>query len=523
MKRIFSALLLSLCVNLSANDISNWSSPPEVISTSGVNASDPHVKMDANGNVVGIWLENDVVVSKSHLLNADWGSLTTISNTGASNPHLVVDPAGNATAIWLESGVVKTATMPFGSSWGAATTLSASGSSAPQIAVDPSGNLVAVWVTGGVIESSTQLFGGSWSLTNTLSTGTASDSPSVSIGTNGTVTAIWHSVNAITSIDNINSASMQISVGTWSAISLVSNPSTNSVKPKVAVDPNGTSVATWFTYVPSGLGYADVYAVAAAMPQNGSWSGSINLSAAGLMDPNNLTSMVMVGNDNTAMVVWTQSYDGFTFTLQSAVSDNKINVAAATEINNSLYSFAADLAENSTNEAILLYMYYDGANVIINYVESTLEGYSDEFWTNPVTISTGANNAFPRVTTGVTGGSNCTATAVWVNFDGTNTNINSSFGTGTLVSPPTSLSVTQSVNNFGVFQEYYNTISWTASTSPNLVGYVVYQNGVQIAFVNAPTVSFIDHNVQQSGATLYGVAATDDTGTQSAVVNINYP
>lgn len=523
MKRILSALLLSLCANLPANDITSWTSPPEVISTSGVNASDAHVKMDSSGNVVAIWLENGTVVSKSHLLNADWGSLSTVSSSGASDLQLVVDPAGNATAMWVLGGVIQTSTMPFGGSWGSVTSLSASGSSSPDIAVDATGNLIAVWVTSGVVESSKQPFGSSWSAATAIS-GSNSSSPEVYIGADGTIVAVWQSLNGITSIYNINAATTTIA-GSWSSSSIVSNPALNSVNPSVAVDVNGSGVALWYSYTPSGGSFANVIVQTSTLPLSGSWSTPIALSTAGfIIDPNILSARIKIGSDDAAMAIWTQSYDGITFTIESAVSDNKINWSQAYTINNSLYCYEADMGISSNDEVFGLYMYYDGVSTImINSIESTLNSYSNPYWTNPIMISQGTNNAFPRIAVGITGGTNCNATAVWLNYDGTNTTVNSSFGTGTVVLPPTSLSVIQNVNDFGVFQEYYNTISWTASTSPNLNGYVVYQNGVQIAFVSTPSVSFIDHNAVQSGPVTYGVTAYDDTGTQSAVATISYP
>ena len=52
-------------MHLMGNEIDTWSSPPDTISTTGVNASNPHIGMDAAGNVVALWLEGDAVISKA--------------------------------------------------------------------------------------------------------------------------------------------------------------------------------------------------------------------------------------------------------------------------------------------------------------------------------------------------------------------------------------------------------------------------------------------------------------------------
>src|SRR3990167_6218366 len=132
MKSIFSALFLSLTLSVIGNQIDTWSSPPDTISSTGIDSSNPHLAMDASGNIVAIWLEGDVVVSKTKLLNQSWSSADTLSGIGASSPRIVVDTSGNATAIWIEGGAVNTADKPFGMTWSGATLLAASGNSSPQ-------------------------------------------------------------------------------------------------------------------------------------------------------------------------------------------------------------------------------------------------------------------------------------------------------------------------------------------------------------------------------------------------------
>ncbi len=85
--------------------------------------------------------------------------------------------------------------------------------------------------------------------------------------------------------------------------------------------------------------------------------------------------------------------------------------------------------------------------------------------------------------------------------------------------------VTQSTNNFGVLTEYYNTLTWTASSDPNLTGYIIFRNGVEIGNLTSSYLQFTDHNRQiSSSVTLtYGVAAVGAGSNQSATVSVSFP
>ncbi|HZX13309.1 MAG TPA: hypothetical protein VFF49_02805, partial [Thermodesulfobacteriota bacterium] len=111
----------------------------------------------------------------------------------------------------------------------------------------------------------------------------------------------------------------------------------------------------------------------------------------------------------------------------------------------------------------------------------------------------------------------------WMNFDGVNNFIQTATGTGTLVMPPSNLAVTQGVNNFGIFNEYFNTLTWAASADPNLVGYAIYRNNVLLTFVFADVLQFIDNNQKQNGPVTYGVSTVDNAGTESAIIYVSFP
>lgn len=527
MKRILLALCLCTYMHLTAEEIDTWSSPPDTISSTGVNSSNPRVGMDENGNVVAVWIENDVVVSKTKLLGGSWSTATTLSSTGSTDPQLVVDPtSGDATAIWEDSGAIKTKSKPFGSAWGSTTTLALTGSSSPQIAIDSStGDVVAVWVTAGLVESKTKLFGGIWSLVADTLSSANSAAPQIAIGSEGTAVVTWHTLNGISSIYNVNSANKLIG-GLWSTATIVSDPAFNSVYPQVAVDQDGNALAVWFRYNLNGSIYSNVFLQSSTLPSAGSWSTPVDVSTdAGIRNPANLASKVILNGSTSGLAIWTNSVDGSAYSICSSGTTDLIHWDAPSILDRSIYSYGIDATNNSIGDAFGIYMTYDSGSdsVSINTTESRVGGTNEGYWTNSVQISDNANNGFPQIKSVITSGTDCNAIAAWVSSDGSNTIIQASTGTGTLVEPPSSLSVAQLMNDREVFQEYYNVLSWTGSPDPNLVAYGIYRNGLLIGALPASEVSYIDSDQPQNGPVTYGVSALDNAGTESAIITATFP
>ena len=122
MKKVLIAFLAFL-FPLMGNNI-NWAVPTTTLSSATVAASDQHIAIDANGNVVAVWVENGAIKAAIKHISGSWSSAVTLASTGASYPRVASDLNGNATAIWLASGVVKAATKTLGGSWSSASTLS---------------------------------------------------------------------------------------------------------------------------------------------------------------------------------------------------------------------------------------------------------------------------------------------------------------------------------------------------------------------------------------------------------------
>lgn len=488
-----------------------------------MDASNPQTAIDGNGNAVAVWIENGVVISKNRPVGGDWGTSTQISTTGASSPHVVVDPAGNATAIWVESGAIQVASQPFGSTWGSVTTLSSTGASSPAIAVDPSGNVVAVWAVGGAIQSATNLFGGSWPGSPDILASASSAAPEVAISSGGTVVAIWHTLNAVSSVYNVNVVTKSTPSDSWSVAATASNPAFNSVYPHVAVDSAGNIFAIWYRYNLLGAVYSDVVLQNSTLFVGNPWTTPVDISTPGEYNPANLSARVRAYQAG-ASALWVNSHDGSSFSIETSSTDGNQLWTSPQLLFNSLYSFSISMGINSMGDVFGLYMDYNApsSSIFINAVETHIGGYLDGTWGNPVTISTGTSNASPQVAA-VINGLNNFASAVWLGYNGSNTVVMSSFGTGSAVNPPSNIAVTQSANNLNVFTEYKNTVTWNSSSDPSLDGYGIYRNGAFLTLVPAARLQFVDDNQPQNGSVIYGVSAIDETGTESAIISVSFP
>lgn len=507
---------------MSSYSLIDWSTSLSTISNTSLNSTFVQVGMDMNGNVTVIWLENGIVKSSNQLLGGSLSSSSSLSNSGASSPQLVVDLNGNATAIWVESGNVLTSSQPFGGSWSTAYSLNSTGGSSPALAVDTSGNVVAIWVSSSGIESNTKLFGGSWAGSPDVLSSTGS-SPQVSIGSSSYVIAIWYALTS--SINTIYSSDKSIS-GTWSSATMISTSGLNSIYPQIAVDSNGNGLAIWYTYSLSGSQYTDVILQYAKYSYTGStWATPTNLSTAGLVNPALLQSAIIFSSLGSAVAIWTTSLDGAARDLYTAYLNTSGKWSEIRQLAHGNYEYSFALSIDLRNNIYLLHMFYDTSTstVTINNYVSVLNDLSPNTWASNGTLSNGYQNGFPTIATT----SNTLyyyGVAAWISYNGSNTIIQFVDGSGNVIQPPSSPSVVQNEQNFGVFQEYTNTITWSASPSSITTNYIIYRNNIQISEVTPDILSIIDHNAIQSGSVTYSIVAVNlNTGEFSTSATVTYP
>lgn len=523
MNRFIHFMSLVFCSSNLMASVLTWSSP-STLSTSMVDASDPRIVMDPAGNAAAAWLEDGVVYASYQSVNMSWGTSTALSNPSASDVRLGVDESGNVTAVWLESGVVKSATLPAGGSWSVATALSSSGASSPVISVRSNGDIVAAWVRSGFIESSTQLSGGSWSLVNILSAADSSH-PDISVGANGTAVAIWHTSAAG---GNVIVSAVKTMGGAWgTAKQVVTVPIAYELDyPKVSVDSDGNADALCYRYQIVDGEYINVAVFAASLPLNAAgWTAiPTQLTLPGIGDPANFQATIVHDHNGNAVASWSISYDESTFSLESAYKRRGAAWGDATQLIQSDYSYEIDVSANSLSDAVGIYMDFDGVNTTVQSVEANVGGiFNTVEWAAPIAVSSSGNNGYPKAASVFVSGQ-IIASAIWLNSDGTTTSVQASTGSRDTIAPPSNLAVVQDNSDFGIFNDYFNTITWDASTDPSTAFYLIYKNGILFESVNlAGNYPPVDHNVDPNGSDTYGVAAVDNAGLQSEIVTITYP
>lgn len=519
MKLLSTILALLIFSKVISEEIS-WSFPPTVLSTNTVDASTAKITTDPNGNLVAIWIENATLKGRCKQ-GSTWGSLVAISGSGnVSNPKIVSAFNGSVTAVWLQNGIVETSSKTLNGNWSAPVSLSATGSSSPVLAIDSLGNLISAWIQGNSIKSRIKPYQGNWS-DPTIISGTNPANLAVAFGGTGSssnIVLVWQ--------DNTSSGGPEIFASTrslsssWTSKQMISTGTGQFANPQVAVDANGNAIAVWFAYYVLDNTYNKVVVQSANLPFQQPWHAPVSLSQPGTCNPNPLVASIAYDNSGNALAVWSLSFDGQTYNIETAVKpvvgnwSTPINLVAS-----NTYAYSADTSVSVFGNALTAYMFYNGQALLTQTAESNISGFANNQWSVPITISSGTENAFPKVVSTVTGNS-LNAASVWIQNNGANNIVVASTGNMPLLLPPHNLSVTQQFRNFGVFTETYNVVSWQASMDPSTTGYLIYRNGQFLSQVDANTLQYIDNNQPQNSTTTYGVRAVNAFNTTSPLVTI---
>lgn len=514
MTKILS-LFFALCalIQLEADDTLTWASPTQ-ISSPGINATTPVIATDSSGNVTAVWVENGNIVTNSLPFGGSWGvTNTTLDSSGnASSPHIGMASNGNAVAVWLRSGVVEYATLTSGSWTIGSSDVSSNSETASNlsIAADAAGDVIAVWQNStGMIETATMLSGQSWSLVSVImSTGT-SNSPSVAIG-NGIAVLVWHNVTSGAHSIFYSTSTLG---GSWSTAGNIIPVTTAVIHnyPKVAVDPFGNATAVWYRYTQTGNQFFGVVALSSTLSFGGAaWTAIPTvISNPGYGDPSTLALRVKADPFGNVVAMFMQSFDGANFTFN--VNAQPFGGVWATPAQISVGGLSGpdgDMQMNSIGDAVAVFMNYDGTNVNIQSADSFFGGFLPNIWTPVAYVSSGTDNGFPRVATSYSNGV-INAVAVWTQFDGTNIIVNAATGSRMMLVPPSNLTVVQNTIDYGVFKDYQNTVSWTGTNDPNAIGYIIFRNGIFLANLSLSQLSYIDESQVQNGPVTYGIASVD--------------
>jgi hypothetical protein len=521
MKRIMTLGFIIFSFSSLLGEVTTWD-PPEIVSSANVNASDPRIDIDLNGNLVAIWVENGSVVANAKPYGGSWGTLATLSSGVASNPRVMVDQNGNAIAVWIDDGVVKTASLALNGSWSSPTTLSVSGASDPRLGMDDAGNAVATWTIAGTIQSATKLVSGSWpSLPETISDpGIVSNQSRVAIGSDGTVAVVWHGIQ--NSIDKIYCVTKPLS-GSWDVVQVISRSNVKSTNPRVAVNPEGSTIATWFEFALIGNDYSNVSLASSFSASGGNWEAPVTVTRGyGITNPNNLSSNLRMDGDGTAVAAWNISYDGSYYSIESAVRMTNGSWTLAEAIDVNVYANTVSLDANPNGGTAIAFTRQQMSHIQIESANMNMDSYAPNAWANLATISTGDINSFPNISTTVFNSVNHVA-VIWQGYDGVNSNVQVTTGFGEDFIPPSNFSAVQNETDFGIFKQYSNTLTWSPSTDVELQGYVIFRNGTLIATLTSDFLEFVDYNRDPDVSDEYAIAAFGSGSAQSESVYLTFP
>ncbi len=516
------------------------------------NASNPLIGMDAAGDIVIAWIEsngvNSILYGNTMPFGTTYDLTRTVQLSGAfpvTEAVIVVDPVGNATVVWVENDTIFTTT--YNSSfysgfmsgmWSAATTLDMTGVSQVQVTRDftlgNDSSVAAVWIKSTDVVSRYKPFAvdamenGTWDPADTVA-GTAAAAPQIALG-NGNQTIIWYDV--ISSIETVFAATKAIG-GFFGTTTQLSDMNIRSKDPQLTIFPNtinGFAVATWFRFEETADEFSNVFVQIAPQMDSTTWTPAEDVTQfPGMIDPNDLFLRMAANNNQNCNVVWTMSYDGSVFAIQSLYT-TLANSTLIDIVRQNAFAFTVDLSIDSQSNLVTAYTYNENpTGMVVRSVDSDLASV-EPGWGYPTTLSTGGADGFARVANSFDGLNTSNAAALWIHNNMTNNDLQLKKGNAILLDPPSSLMVSQMDVNYGVYVDHVNTLTWTASTSPNLIKYVIFRDDLFVNQVAADgTLQFVDHNQPNAippGPTgpqvKYGVAVIDDESSQSSITSVNF-
>lgn len=233
------------------------------------NAYEPQVLMDANGNAMAVWQQYGEggdsrwnIWTNRYEVGKGWGmaELIETSDAGdAESPQMAVDADGNVVAVWRQNNRVGGPCKIYvnhyvvGVGWGAAMPIN-TGSircpMSPQISVDANGNAMLVWRQTDVryknIWASRYEAGIGWGAAELIETNDAGNAGNhqIAVDASGNAVAVWQQYDGTRW--NIWANYYKVGVG-WGRAGLVEvSNNGNAEYPKVAVDVNGNAVVVWY-------------------------------------------------------------------------------------------------------------------------------------------------------------------------------------------------------------------------------------------------------------------------------------
>jgi len=229
--------------------------PPTVLSDPAQSAALAKLAVDAGGNVIAIWLENDVIRFSQRPPGGSFGAAQTISTAGASAPDVAIG-GGTAVAAWTRAGATEVAVKPAGAAtFGPATLFETRREPAfePNVAINEAGAALVTWGSSDAfnyaVRAAARPAGGTFTELSPVHTTSAGFlvGIKVEIDPAGNGTAIWATFDAAVSRYFVASAARGSS-GDFTGVDTVSNPAESAGGfgwLDLAIGSDNTAIAVW--------------------------------------------------------------------------------------------------------------------------------------------------------------------------------------------------------------------------------------------------------------------------------------
>lgn len=403
-------------------------------------AAFPQIAFDASGNAIAVWQQHDGtrynIWANRYTVASGWGTAELIEtdNAGdASWPRIVIDASGNALAVWSQNNAAAISSIwanryTVGSGWGTAVMIETDTGQAysVEIAGDARGNAMAVWTqhdgTRFSIWANRYTAGSGWGIAELIETGNNGDAaqPQIAIDPNGEAHAVWQYFDGLRR--GVWSNRFTVSGTGWGTAQRVETNVGDAYYPQVVMDSNGRAFAVWVqrddgiyyntwanSYTASGWGTATLI-------ENEAGDGGyphLAVDAAG-----NVLAVWRLFNDGNQ--IWSNRY-----VAASGGWGTAVPVAISTALNPPtvppgipVYSVEPRIAVDSTGDALVVWHQSDGDRYNIwssRYTASRGWGTAEL-----LEMDDGASSAsYPQIA--IDGDGN--AIAVWRQFDGSRYNV----------------------------------------------------------------------------------------------------
>ena len=497
-----------------------WNLPPEDLTQSNNNASQPQICCDNSGNAFAVWtitLEGEVnsTIQAAYFngITLTWSNFTILSDDSenANDPQICCDDSGNAFAIWDQSNGSNTIihTSHFdGISWIPMGDLSASGQSAfeARICCNNSGEAFAIWRRSdglNTIIQASNFDGSSWTsisdVVNLSPNGQTSSAAEVCCNDLGHAVAVWQTSNAspfFIQASNFDGSS-------WTppdSAPILSDTAQNARTPAVCCDNSGNAIAVWQRFNGSNN------IIQASQFDGSSWAFEGDLSAPGGSAG---SAQVCCDNSGNAFAIWQRSngsnnitqasqFDGSSWTPISEVFELSAPGQSA---------FSQQICCDDFGNAFAIWQRSNGSNNIIQ--TSQFDGIS---WSSPAEnlSSAGISSTSPQICCN----NSQRAISIWNLSSSPNPVIQSALYLPPILSP-TNFQGNRVTNRFPSQSAVSAHLSWTPNTDPNVTSFSIYRNENLIATIPSYLSSYKDCNIDPCQSYSYTIISVNTTGDES--------